>query len=182
MKKLLIILALLVTIPAYGGMKVKKNFSLTADSQEGVIVVSTRTDDQCRGKANSSQLIFSGEPSTKVKYAQLFLENTFMKKDFKNPPGYLIVLKLPAGKYQITKLTKTGARQGNVSLEKYKMGFTVSAGKISYLGEIHGDIPDCGSFKVSVKDEHVRDGKLLEERFQNLKAADMEMQIIKPAQ
>lgn len=111
--------------------------------------------------------------------AGFMLENSFMSNDFENPPGYFQMIKLPAGKYTFTTLNKTGVMEGNLSLQRFNMSFTVIPGKVHYLGEIHGDIPDCNTVKISIKDERKRDGKLFDKKMKRLGSSDFDHQILK---
>lgn len=164
-----------------GGLKVSDDYTFGAKGNEGIIVASTRTDDKCRGFSNSSSIGFQGDASTGNKAAGFFLENSFMKNDFNNPPGYFQMIKLPAGTYTFNRLYKTGVMEGSLPLDQFKISFTVKPGKVHYLGEIHGDIPDCNTVVMTVKDQRKRDGMLFDKKMKRLKSSDFDYQILKVA-
>ena len=174
---------LLITLAILSGcasnLRVDENYSFGANTNEGIVVASTRTLDKCRGYANSAILHFEGGPGTNVSKDGFFLENTFMSNDFENPPGYFQVKTLPAGKYTFTYLHKTGVMEGIISLKHKNMSFVVKPGKIQYLGEIHGNIPDCKTLQINVLDQRKRDRKLFDQRMINLKSSDFQYQILK---
>ena len=182
MKNIIILASLAILSGCAGGVKVGDDFAFGAQGREGVIVVSTRTDDQCRGISNSSSLTFKGDAATGNKTAGLFLENSFISNDFNNPPGYFLMLKLPAGTYTFTSLYKTGVMEGSLPLDRFKASFTVKPGKVHYLGEIHGDIPDCKTVVMSVKDQRKRDAALFDKKMKRLKSSDFDYQILKVSQ
>lgn len=180
MRLITILVSLAMLSGCASNLRVDENYSFDARSNDGIVVASTRTDDKCRGFANSATLQFEGDSTTKVTKDGFFLENTFLGNDFDNPPGYFQVKKLPAGKYSFTYLHKTGVMEGILSLREYNMSFVVKPGKIQYLGEIHGNIPDCSTIKLKVVDQRKRDRKLFDERMTRLKSSDFEYQILKP--
>jgi hypothetical protein len=175
-----IVIALLAMVSGCASnLKVDDNFVFDAKGNYGLVVASTRTADNCRGISNSSVLYFKGDPSTNVPRDGFFLENTFMSNDFDDPPGYFQIKKLPAGKYTFFYLDKVGSMEGMLSVAKYNLSFVVKPGTILYLGEIHGDIPDCSTVKLSVVDQRERDKKLFDQRMKHLRSADFEYQILK---
>ena len=174
--KLFTVLSLLTFL--YGcssNLTIDENYIFGAKNNDGIVVLSTRTNDKCRGISNSSTINFSG----KQKSDAFFLENSFLSNDFNNPPGYFQIKVLPPGRYTFTSLYKTGVMQGSLNLAQYKTSFTVKSGKIQYLGELHANIPDCNTAQLEVKDQRKRDRKIFDKRMSRLKSSEFEYQILK---
>ena len=173
--KLITLLTCLTILSGCSSFKVSDDFAFGPNSREGIIVVSTRSDDKCRGFSNSSSITFTG----KEKPFGLFLENSFIPNDFNNPPGYFNIQKVAAGTYKLQSLHKTGVMTGILDLSKYNISVVIKPGKIHYLGELHVDVPDCNSVKLKVKDHRVRDKKLFDKKMIKLKSSDFEYQLLR---
>ena len=173
------ILVFVATVSPCGShLRVNKNFTFDNNVNEGMVVLSARSEDNCRGISNSVVLMFR-ESSSRTEMDGFFLENTFLSKDFENPPGCFLVKTLPAGTYTFTRLAKTGVMQGAADIEHHDLTFTVIPEKIQYSGEIQANIASCSAVEILVKDMQDRDKNLLDQRMTQLSSFDFEYQIMK---
>jgi hypothetical protein len=147
-------------------------------NNDGLVVASTRTIDNCRGRANSSVLTFVGDSSTHNTRGAFLLDQAPNTRDFQNPPGHFQIRKLPAGKYTFQSMKKISDWSGTIPISSYKLSFVVKPGKIQYLGEIYGNFLDCQTVEIKIKDRRERDRKLFDQRMKNLSSSDFEYQIL----
>jgi hypothetical protein len=105
----------------------------------------------------------------------LQLDNTFLAKDFQNPPGYFSVRPLPQGEYRIHKLTFHGYKSNS----EIGSRFTVVAGEATYLGEVFVDVPTCKGFAYRVADMWSRDEQLLRKKVRNLATEQVRKQVLR---
>jgi hypothetical protein len=141
---------------------------------KGLVVISTRIDSNCgviKGGTIEFQAISSGEKSL------FLLDNPFIGNDFTNPPGYFWVRSLPAGDYRLARVTIAQT----ASVNPLNMVFSVREGKAVYLGEFNIRVPDCKGFTYRIKDEWERDARLLSERIKNLRAEDLQKDLLVPS-
>jgi len=103
------------------------------------------------------------------------LDNTFLAKDFQNPPGYFFVRSLPQGEYRILKLSFHGYKSNS----EIGSTFTVAAGQTTYLGEVFVGVPNCQGFAYRVVDMWSRDEQLLKKRVRNLATEQVKKQVLR---
>lgn len=140
----------------------------------GLVVISTRIDNRCATAGfKSGALEFS---STDGKKTGLFLlDNTFIERDFQNPPGYFFVRSLPQGEYRILGLSFHGYRSSN----EIGRTFTVASEKTTYLGEFSVEVPNCKRFTYRVTDMWERDEQLLKKRVRIQPEEQVQKQVLR---
>jgi hypothetical protein len=95
------------------------------------------------------------------------------KRDFQNPPGYLLVREVRSGghyfRYLITNAFRTQLQR--------PISFPVEEGKAIYLGEIHLSYFNCQgngpSVTIQTRDEWERDRQVLQKKLPNVRPEDV---------
>ncbi len=160
--------------------QVHDDFKIDPNSNEGLVVLSTRLYDGCVGGKNSADLDVIRLTNNNVELAAEFkLQHEFTEFDFKNPPGYFYIRRYKAGDYRITNYTLGGHGGSYRSKKNLDINFHVAPGKIHYLGEIFVDVPDCSKFKVKVTDQRDRDAAIFDKKMKNLNSKMFDYQILK---
>jgi len=183
------IMSLLVPMLILSGCainKVHEDFSLQPNTDEGMIVLSTRTDSRCgsSGFLGTAGISFNAVEHGEVIYNLwapdgIGLLHSPTEYDFSDPPGYFYARPVKAGDYRFGKLSKAVGGPVLVSTRGLDMDFHVEAGKIYYLGEIFVSIPDCSGYSVRINDQRQRDGLLFNKKMKKLNSSMFEYQILK---
>lgn len=157
---------------------VSSGYSLEKNPKKGLVVYSTRLNDSCDAKIKTSMLRAEGLTTAGKRVQQMMLvNNSFLKPDFSDPPGYFFVQAWPAGEYRLERFVSTGTKGGGESKE-FNAYFTVEPGVAQYLGEFYVEMPNCYLFRLKVKDESEQAARLLDERMKKVSPGAMVSKVI----
>lgn len=149
---------------------------LPANGDEAMIVFSTRVNDTCGGVV-MLMLGVDALQGNRLSHVPIQLVNSFLKKDFSDPPVMFYTLKFKAGDLRFTKITRTGTKAGFQSEREINIQMHVEPGKVYYLGELYVDL-NCGSFSLRVNDQRQRDGALFDQRMTTLSSSLFEHRLL----
>ena len=153
---------------------------LPADTNDAIMVVSTRINDQCVESVKTVGLRVLGTTLRGRRQSlELVFKSDSLKPDFVDPSGYFIVRRVPAGDYYSFMLQKTGLKAGDLVSSELSGGFTLHRGKINYLGEVTVTLPTCDHFKLAVSDQRKRDAALFDARMKHLKSSEFQTQLLR---
>lgn len=100
--------------------------------------------------------------------------------DWKDPPGRLIVVPAPAGKYEIydwsQKRMEGASATVVVNAKKFSIQYQVHPGAITYIGNVHLEV-NQNWFRITVKNQKDRDLGLLLTKYPNLRNEQITVQI-----
>lgn len=154
---------------------VKPDFKFGPDPEVGLVVLSTVEDNRCEVLllARSSTFNYCKISDKDQPVRDIIVNNPFIKTDFSDPPGSLKILSLEEGEYAFTSWV---CSYGNWRIRAPIMHprFTVKAGEIIYLGEIHFFIPPDGkSVTTTISDKSGRDLSLFSKKMLNFSESDV---------
>ena len=190
-----------LSVIALGGCfqnNVASDFSLESAKESGVLVASLG-----RSGAIDFNMTLTLRNVQTGKKSVVVVDNNATEKDFgkvdrevtgngitldwghapkDNPVGRLVVLKLPAGEYELRGFDGDAPRFAQHSAVKYFLNsdpvaahFTIAPGQITYLGSVVIAMPDAivyghpsGQFHIVTADARERDGRLLQQKYPRL--------------
>lgn len=150
--------------------------TLSPEEREGMIVLSTRYEDQCGGAMGSAALNLEILQDNKIVRRQLPVMNFLLKKDFNDPPGFFHAWKLPAGDLRFANVTRADMNSSGRSIHPIDFHMRIEPGKVYYLGELYVGV-GCDGFRLRVKDERLRDAALFDQRMTVLKSTLFEYRL-----
>lgn len=179
----LCVLAALVVLSgcASTSQGVKKDFAFQPGSETGLVVLSTRINDNC-GKVMNPVNINYSQVNGKT-HGLFLLKNFLIKPDFEDPKGYFYIRALPAGQYALDMVDMPGTVLASAILSP-PLRFDVKPGVVRYLGELTVSLEACDGKKevpqpkLAITDQHERDGKLFDARMTSLSSKSFERAIL----
>jgi hypothetical protein len=166
-------------------MGVSPDFEFRPNDSHGLVVVSTRWITPSKRHGFMPHVRRTPARNINEKMGTVLnVINSFIKPDFTNPPGYFYVMKLEAGKYEISSPEMLKA-----------IYFDVPAREIVYIGELEfrhvlgcnqapgpGCKPNMDNHVVHrVHNQWQRDKKLLPQRLKHFRADSVIVRLAKPA-
>jgi hypothetical protein len=152
---------------------VDADYQLPGQPGHGLVFASTRFTTDCKaGEEPSVDLVYFSNWYSNTTFGQLPVTGPADKRDFQDPPGYLIVREARASGHEF-RYIDIGSRSREM---KTRTPFTVEEGKAVYLGEIHVIYVNCNarpSMTIQVKDEWERDRRLFEKQMTNVRSEDV---------
>jgi hypothetical protein len=147
---------------------IPSTYELDPSRDVGVIVLSTSFSDNCGSVVQSSISVELLAVDARPPAGDFLLWNPLVLQDFTDPPGYLFIWELNAGRYKLGGLSKDVGGGGYESDNTLGLKFTVTRGQVHYLGELHVNLRSCDGFGVGVYDAQERDSRVFDERMENL--------------
>lgn len=152
---------------------VDADYRLSGQPGHGLVLASTRFTTDCKaGEEPAVDLIYRSNWYGDAPMGQLPVTGPADKRDFENPPGYLVVREARASEYAFRYLVVDSHSREM----KARTPFTVEEGKAVYLGEIHVSYLNCDSrptVTIQTRDEWERDRQLFAKELTNLRSEDV---------
>ncbi|MFP2934143.1 hypothetical protein ACLESO_55260 [Pyxidicoccus sp. 3LG] len=144
----------------------------------GLVIVSTRFKTDCKEEEMPSVDLVSWSTWYEQGVSGAFpVTGPADRRDFQNPPGYLIVRELRANPHEFRYFDINDVRmqlRGGIP-------FKVEEGKAVYLGELQMSYTNCNTHPavgLAVKDAWERDLRLLLTKMPNLRPEDVIKQVL----
>lgn len=153
------------------------SYAFKPGGNEGVVVLSARSADNCGGGMVSATFGYEGLVGNDIERGFFLFSNSLTKPEFADPPGYFHVRPLKAGLYRLTTFQRTSTA-GTIQSEDWDVRFRVQPGKVVYLGELVASFDGCRRVAITVNDERQRDGALFDQKMKTLRASAFEYQLL----
>jgi hypothetical protein len=149
------------------------NFDFKATPDVGLAIISTRIDSRCNTVVAGAAIEYRSEVDGSI--GVILMDNSFVQRDFEDPPGYLFAKPLKPGMYVLGKLTIPNRR----AVHPLGLDFTVQQGRATYLGEFSIQVPDCTSFRYSVANQWERDAAMIRNKYPNVRIEDVDVHVMR---
>jgi len=183
----LLLLAGCASAPHAGG-----DFSFQKQTEPvGILAGSISTDDPGNFFSQETELYFESEALGQGQpYGKVSINNHYCRsdEDFKEACGRVFSVVLKSGTYELAwHISTTAGLSGQLSPGGWEAPqYTVQAGKVTYVGNIHmvfddditGKGPDSWHAWPHVSDQHERDLAVLYQRVPALKGQEVSMQVL----
>jgi len=172
MRRLLIINILLL-LSGCATFNVDTGYSFSDDMSSGLLVFSfthSSTNETNHGAILDLRGIGDSENILEQSVMTGTLKDPF---DWEKPRGRLVVIELPAGKYEIYKWRSF---QGNIeysSTALFSIPFRITEQKATYIGNINLNISPIGLYTINKHDTASRDIPLFLSKYSRIKEQDI---------
>lgn len=173
----LLLAGVLLALTLQGCATAPSRYAFKPGGDEGVVVLSARSADNCGGSMVSAIFSFEGLVGNDIERGFFLFSNALTKPEFADPPGYFHVRPLKAGLYRLTTFQRTSTA-GVIQSEDWDVRFRVQPGKVVYLGELVASFDDCRRVAIAVNDERRRDSALFDQKMNTLRASSFEYQLL----
>ncbi|HRE17622.1 MAG TPA: hypothetical protein PLW86_11270 [Rhodocyclaceae bacterium] len=175
MSKIIACLFVIASLAGCANFNVKESYKLSSGEKKGLLVMSLF--DTMNEPAMLDYRPFGS--LSKDYDLSIMIGNIQDPPDWKNPRGRLVVAEIPAGKYEFFRWRSgRGSFTTYESVQPFSIPFTISEGKATYIGSVMVDVRESTKkFKLSVTDGSERDLSLLRQRFRNIEASDIRLEI-----
>lgn len=165
-----------VLLAGCGAARMNDDERLSPEKGEGMVVMSTRYQDNCGAFMGSTALSVEILHDNKIERRFIPVMNSLVKKDFENPPGFFQMWKYPAGDLRFSEVIQISYGSSGRSTQPVDFQVRIEPGKIYYLGELFVDVK-CNGVTLRTKDQRVRDAALFDQRMNVLKSSQFEYRL-----